>query len=65
MIIDSTVLAYVMVLLNKRYNYGLELSLLSIDEGISGYRDASLDVGRNSPARGQYEFECLQLTRFS
>ena len=33
-----------MTLLNERYDYGLELCLLSIDEGISGYRDASLDV---------------------
>lgn len=41
---DSTVLAYVMKLLNDRYNYGLELVLLSVDEGISGYRDDSLEV---------------------
>ena len=41
---DSTVLAHVMTLLNERYDYGLELELLSIDEGIRGYRDASLDV---------------------
>lgn len=33
-----------MTLLNDRYDYGLDLCLLSIDEGISGYRDASLDV---------------------
>lgn len=33
-----------MTLLNERYSYGLDLCLLSIDEGISGYRDASLDV---------------------
>lgn len=41
---DSTVLAHVMTLLNKTYDYGLDLYLLSIDEGIAGYRDASLDV---------------------
>lgn len=41
---DSTVLAHIMTLLNKRYDYGLDLYLLSIDEGIAGYRDASLDV---------------------
>jgi tRNA(Ile)-lysidine synthase TilS/MesJ len=41
---DSTVLAYVMKTLNKRYQYGLELFLLSIDEGITGYRDDSLEV---------------------
>ena len=41
---DSTVLAYVMKALNDRYQYGLELFLLSIDEGITGYRDDSLEV---------------------
>lgn len=41
---DSTVLAHVMKTLNERYNYGLELFLLSIDEGITGYRDDSLEV---------------------
>ncbi len=30
--------------LNERYDYGLELFLLSIDEGITGYRDDSLEV---------------------
>ncbi|KAF6762497.1 cytoplasmic tRNA 2-thiolation protein 1 [Ephemerocybe angulata] len=45
---DSTVLAYVMKTLNERYNYGLNLFLLSIDEGITGYRDDSLEtVKRN------------------
>ncbi|KAJ7229085.1 hypothetical protein GGX14DRAFT_555127 [Mycena pura] len=45
---DSTVLAYVMKTLNERYQYGLELFLLSIDEGITGYRDDSLEtVKRN------------------
>lgn len=38
-------LAYVMKTLNERYGYGLELFLLSIDEGITGYRDDSLEVG--------------------
>lgn len=38
-----------MTLLNERYDYGLDLQLLSIDEGISGYRDDSLlTVQRNS-----------------
>ena len=50
---DSTVLAYVLDLLNKRYDYGLELFLLSIDEGIRGYRDDSLEaVKRNEQAYG-------------
>lgn len=45
---DSTVLAYIMKLLNERYDYGLKLVLLSIDEGITGYRDDSLKtVERN------------------
>ena len=30
--------------LNERHNYGLNLVLLSIDEGITGYRDDSLEV---------------------
>ncbi|KAI5290832.1 nucleotidyltransferase [Ascosphaera aggregata] len=46
---DSTVLASVLKTLNERYDYGLELSLLSIDEGIKGYRDDSLEtVKRNA-----------------
>ncbi|CAG8615526.1 6651_t:CDS:10, partial [Acaulospora colombiana] len=45
---NSTVLAHVMKTLNERYQYGLELFLLSIDEGITGYRDDSLEtVKRN------------------
>lgn len=45
---DSTVLAYILKLLNERYNYGVEIVLLSIDEGIVGYRDDSLaTVKRN------------------
>ncbi|KAG5953166.1 nucleotidyltransferase [Claviceps sorghi] len=46
---DSTVLASVMKTLNERHNYGLELVLLSVDEGIKGYRDDSLEtVKRNA-----------------
>ena len=46
---DSTVLASVLKTLNERYKYGLNLVLLSIDEGIKGYRDDSLEtVKRNS-----------------
>lgn len=41
---DSTVLIHVMTTLNARYNYGLKLELLSIDEGIKGYRDDSLET---------------------
>src|ERR1700733_6231791 len=39
---DSTVLAYIMKLLNQRHDYGLELFMVSVDEGIRGYRDDSL-----------------------
>ncbi|KAI1473047.1 adenine nucleotide alpha hydrolases-like protein [Daldinia caldariorum] len=46
---DSTVLASVLKTLNERHNYGVELILLSIDEGIKGYRDDSLEtVKRNA-----------------
>ncbi|KAI1310727.1 hypothetical protein F5Y03DRAFT_26750 [Xylaria venustula] len=46
---DSTVLASVLKTLNERYEYGVELVLLSIDEGIKGYRDDSLEtVKRNA-----------------
>lgn len=41
---DSTVLAHILTTLNKRYDYGLNLELLSIDEGIIGYRDDSLET---------------------
>lgn len=45
---DSTVLIHVMNLLNKKYDYGLELILLSIDEGITGYRDDSLETVKDN-----------------
>jgi cytoplasmic tRNA 2-thiolation protein 1 len=46
---DSTVLASVLKTLNTRCGYGLDLIMLSIDEGIKGYRDHSLEtVKRNS-----------------
>ncbi|SGZ53917.1 CIC11C00000002776 [Sungouiella intermedia] len=52
---DSTVLASILKTLNERYNYGLDLVLLSIDEGIKGYRDDSLaTVKRNQK---QYEMD--------
>lgn len=45
---DSTVLAYILKLLNERHDYGINIVLLSIDEGIVGYRDDSLaTVKRN------------------
>ncbi|KAI1387754.1 adenine nucleotide alpha hydrolases-like protein [Hypoxylon trugodes] len=46
---DSTVLASVLKTLNERHNYGVNLILLSVDEGIKGYRDDSLEtVKRNA-----------------
>lgn len=46
---DSTVLASVLKTLNERHDYGLDLVLLSVDEGIRGYRDDSLEtVKRNA-----------------
>lgn len=50
---DSTVLAYILKTLNKRYDYGLNLMLLSIDEGITGYRDDSLETVKKN--RDDYE----------
>ncbi|CAD26267.1 similarity to HYPOTHETICAL PROTEIN YGW1_yeast [Encephalitozoon cuniculi GB-M1] len=50
---DSTVLAYVLDLLNRKHGYGVELVLLSVDEGIVGYRDQSIEsVCRNSKDLG-------------
>lgn len=52
---DLTVLASILKTLNERYNYGLHLVLLLIDEGIKGYRDDSLaTVKRNQE---QYEMD--------
>lgn len=34
--------------MNKKYDYGLELFLLSIDEGIAGYRDDSLETVKDN-----------------
>lgn len=46
---DSTVLASVLKTLNDRHDWGLDLVLLSVDEGITGYRDHSLEaVKRNA-----------------
>ena len=50
---DSTVLASVLKTLNDRHGWNLDLVLLSIDEGIQGYRDHSLEaVKRNSSNLG-------------
>lgn len=50
---DSTVLASVLKTLNDRHGWGLDLILLSVDEGIQGYRDHSLEaVKRHSEQYG-------------
>lgn len=41
---DSTVLSYIMDKLNKKYEYKLNIHLIAIDEGISGYRDYSIET---------------------
>lgn len=41
---DSTVLIYVLDKLNKKYDYGVELVMLCVDEGIAGYRDKSIET---------------------
>ena len=38
--------------LNERFDYGLDLVLISIDEGITGYRDDSLETVKRN--RDQY-----------
>lgn len=54
---DSTVLAHVLTTLNERMDYGLDLFLLSIDEGIRGYRDDSLATVQRNEER--YEVPLL------
>lgn len=50
---DSTVLTHVLTSLNERHDYGIQIILLSIDEGITGYRDDSLEsVKRNAAGYG-------------
>lgn len=48
---DSTVLASVLKTLNERHDYGLDLILLSVDEGIKGYRDDSLETVKRNAAQ--------------
>lgn len=62
--IDSTTLAYVLTTLNKRYNYGLDLYLLSIDEGIVGYRDGSLETVKQNAIDYQLPLEIISYKVF-
>lgn len=56
---DSTVLAAVLKTLNERYGYGLDLCLLSIDEGIRGYRDDSLQTVKRNAVQYEMPLEIL------
>jgi hypothetical protein len=53
---DSTVLASVLNVLNKKHDYGLKLLLLSIDEGIVGYRDDSLETVKRNCEQSDFFF---------
>ena len=57
---DSTVLIHVLKLLNDKYDYGLDLQLLSIDEGIKGSL-GSLRLQRRLPRNRQEKPEGLRL----
>lgn len=48
-----------MKLLNERMKYGLELYLLSIDEGITGYRDDSLETVKANQVEYSLPLEIL------
>lgn len=56
---DSTVLAHVMKTLNERYDYGVEFVLLSIDEGIHGYRDDSLETVKRNKIQYDMDLEIV------
>ena len=56
---DSTVLASVLKTLNERHDYGLDLVLLSIDEGIKGYRDDSLETVKRNAVQYDMELEIV------
>lgn len=56
---DSTVLAHVMKVLNERYNYGVDFVLLSIDEGIHGYRDDSLETVKRNKEQYSMDLEII------
>lgn len=56
---DSTVLAHVLTMLNVKHNYGLDLFLLSIDEGITGYRDDSLETVQRNKEQYQLPLKVL------
>jgi cytoplasmic tRNA 2-thiolation protein 1 len=59
---DSTCLLHVLYELNKRYNYGIDLRLLAIDEGIAGYRDFSLKCVQENAAKYNLPLHILSYT---
>lgn len=60
---DSTVLAHVMKTLNERYNYGVKFVLLSIDEGIHGYRDDSLETVKRNKIQYSMDLEIVSYSQ--
>lgn len=56
---DSTVLAHILKLLNERYDYGIDIVLLSVDEGIVGYRDDSLATVKRNQKQYQLPLEIV------
>ena len=62
---DSTVLAYVLSELNRRHSYGLDLFLLSIDEGITGYRDDSLETVKRNELQVSLFLEFMSIKQCS
>ena len=45
---DSTVLMHVLYTLNQRHNMGISIQLVTIDEGIHGYRDYALQTVKDN-----------------
>lgn len=56
---DSTVIGHVLNKLNREKKYGVDLFMLSIDEGIAGYRDDSLEVVKSNQVIEQLPLEII------
>lgn len=56
---DSTVLLHILTLLNKRHSYNIDIRLLSIDEGIDGYRDDSISTVKENAKTYQLPLHIL------
>lgn len=59
---DSTVLVHLLKTLNDRHSYGIQIVLLSIDEGIKGYRDDSLEAVKRTASSSQYSLPLTVLS---